>query len=115
MTLILRKQHAQDRIEERQPPPDWTDDDYAVVDEMLVGRIYRQQMQGDIKLRRLWWCMQDRTVERRGLAGALPFGPSDLIDALAVDLFGAQCQIQLLADHRAHESADRVRLPASYS
>jgi hypothetical protein len=59
--------------------------------------------------------MQDRTVERRGLAGALPCGPSDLIDELAVDLFGAQCQIQLLADHRAHESADRVRLPASYS
>ena len=42
-------------------------------------------------------------TKRRGLAGALPFGPSDLIDALAVDLFGAQCQIQLLADHSAHE------------
>src|SRR5258706_15483358 len=27
--------------------------------------------------------------------------PSDLIDALALDLFGAQCQILLLADHRA--------------
>jgi hypothetical protein len=59
--------------------------------------------------------MQDRTVERRGLAGDLPGGPSDLIDALAVDLFGAQCQIQLLVDHRAHVPADCVLLPASYS
>ena len=40
MTLILRKQHAQDRIEGREPPPDWSDDGYAVVDETLVGRIY---------------------------------------------------------------------------
>jgi hypothetical protein len=53
MTLILRKQHAQDRIEEREPPPDWSEDDYAVVDETLVGRIYRQPMQGDLKW--LWF------------------------------------------------------------
>jgi len=46
MTLILRKQHAQDRIEGQEPPPDWSDDDYAVVDETLVGRIYRQPVQG---------------------------------------------------------------------
>ncbi len=54
MTLILRKQHAQDRIEGREPPPDWSDDDYAVVDETLVGRIYRQQVQGDIKWLTRW-------------------------------------------------------------
>jgi hypothetical protein len=53
MTLILRKQHAQDRIEGQEPPLDWSDDDYAVVDEKLVGRIYRQQVQGDIKW--LWF------------------------------------------------------------
>ncbi len=53
MTLILRKQHAQDHIEGREPPPDWSDDDYAVVDETLVGCIYRQQVQGDIKW--LWF------------------------------------------------------------
>jgi hypothetical protein len=51
MTLILRKQ--QDRIEGREQPPDWSDDDYAIVDETLVGRIYRQQVQGDIKWRGL--------------------------------------------------------------
>jgi hypothetical protein len=49
MTLILDKQHAEDRIEGQEPPPDWSDDDYAAVDERLVGRIYRQQVQGDIK------------------------------------------------------------------
>jgi hypothetical protein len=53
MTLVLRKQSLEDRIEGREPPPDWSDDDYAVVDEKLVGRIYRQQVQGDIKW--LWF------------------------------------------------------------
>ncbi len=53
MTLILRKQHAEERIEGREPPPDWSDDDYAVVDETLVGRIYRQPLQGDLKW--LWF------------------------------------------------------------
>ena len=53
MTLVLRKQSAEDRIERRDPPPDWSDDDYAVVDEKLVGRIYRQQVQDDIKW--LWF------------------------------------------------------------
>jgi hypothetical protein len=53
MTLILRKQNAHDRIEGQEPPHDWSDDDYAVVDERLVGRIYRQQVQGDIKW--LWF------------------------------------------------------------
>jgi hypothetical protein len=53
MTLILRKQHAQDRIEGLEPPLDWSENDYAVVDETLVGRIYRQQSQGDIKW--LWF------------------------------------------------------------
>jgi hypothetical protein len=37
MTLGLRKQRAEDRIEGREPPPDWSDNDYAVVDEKLVG------------------------------------------------------------------------------
>jgi len=53
MTLVLRKQSAEDRIEGRDPPPDWSDDDYAVVNEELVGRIYRQQVRGEIKW--LWF------------------------------------------------------------
>jgi hypothetical protein len=53
MTLILRKQHAQDCIEGLEPPLDWSEDDYVVVDETLIGRIYRQPVQGD--LRWLWF------------------------------------------------------------
>jgi hypothetical protein len=37
MTLVLRKQRAEDRIEGREPPPDWSHNDYAVVDEKVVG------------------------------------------------------------------------------
>jgi hypothetical protein len=47
MTLMLRKQHVLDRIDGRGPSPDWSENDYAVVDETLVGRIYRQRGQGD--------------------------------------------------------------------
>jgi len=44
MTLVLRKQHAEERIEGRKPPPDLSDEDYAIVDETLVGRIQRCKM-----------------------------------------------------------------------
>ena len=68
MTLILRKQHAQDCIEGREPPPDWGEDDYAVVDEMLVGRIYRQPVQGDLK----WlWFLQTVPPPNQGIADTL--------------------------------------------
>jgi hypothetical protein len=42
MTLILRKQHAEERIGGREPPPDWSEYEYATVDETLVGRICKQ-------------------------------------------------------------------------
>jgi hypothetical protein len=61
MTLILRKQRPQDRIDGREPPLDWSDDDDAVVDETLVGRIYRQPVQDDLKW--LWFL----TVPARAL------------------------------------------------
>ncbi len=70
MTLILRKQLAQDHIEGREPPPDWSDDDYAVFDETLIGRIYRQQVQGAIK----WlWFLQVVPVQppNQGIADTL--------------------------------------------
>jgi hypothetical protein len=60
MTLELRKQSPKDRIEGREPPPDWSDDDYAVVDEKLGGQIYSQQVQGDIK-----WCVSRRRCRPR--------------------------------------------------
>src|SRR5260370_5506418 len=43
MTLFLRKPTAEDRVEGRQSL-DWGEDDYAVVDETQIGRIFNQQM-----------------------------------------------------------------------
>src|SRR6266404_8375520 len=40
MTLLLRKQRAQDRIEGREPG-NWAEDDYAVVDETLGFKLGR--------------------------------------------------------------------------
>jgi hypothetical protein len=54
MTLILRKMRAQDRIEGRKPV-DTGEDDYAVVDETRIGRIYREPIHGEMKWR---WFLQ---------------------------------------------------------
>ena len=48
MTLLLRKQRAQDRIEGREPL-DWRDENYAIVDETKVGRIYTQRIHEEMK------------------------------------------------------------------
>jgi hypothetical protein len=45
MTLLLRKQRAQDRIDGREPL-EWSDDDYAVVDDTVIGRIYKEMIHG---------------------------------------------------------------------
>jgi hypothetical protein len=70
MTLLLRKQGAQERIEEQEPPLDWSEDDYAVVDETLIGRIYKLQVEGDLK----WlWFLQvvPAPVPNQGMADTL--------------------------------------------
>jgi hypothetical protein len=48
VTLLLRKQRAQDRIEGREPL-DWRDENYAIVDETKVGRIYTQRIHEEMK------------------------------------------------------------------
>ena len=53
MTLLLRKSSAQARIEGWDPRI-WPDDDYAVVDDMIVGRIYREMILGEPKWK---WCL----------------------------------------------------------
>jgi hypothetical protein len=54
MTLLLRKTRAQARIEGLDPTI-WDDDDYAIVDETKVGRIYTHRIHGEMK----WvWCLQ---------------------------------------------------------
>ena len=50
MTLILSRMRAQDRIEGR-APVDTGEDDYAVVDEARIGRIYREPVHGVMKWR----------------------------------------------------------------
>ncbi len=69
MTLVLRKQSAEDRIEGQEPPPDWSEDDYAVVDETLVGRIYRQPVQDDLKW--LWFLTVPAPPPNQGIADTL--------------------------------------------
>lgn len=56
MALLLRKQRAQDRIEGREPF-DRPDDDYAIVDETRVGRMYTQRIHGEMKW--LWFLQTD--------------------------------------------------------
>jgi hypothetical protein len=52
MTLLLRTQRAQERIEGRQHVIDWRPDDYAVVDgETRVGRIRSEKLPAGLK-----WC-----------------------------------------------------------
>ena len=52
MTLLLRKQRAQDRIKGRYSF-DWGEDDYAVVDETQIGRIYKERVPAGVKW--LWF------------------------------------------------------------
>jgi len=62
ITLLLRKQRAQDRIKGRYSF-DWGEDDYAVVDETQavderqIGRIYKERVPAGVKgcgSHRLW-------------------------------------------------------------
>jgi hypothetical protein len=43
VTLVFRTQHEQDQIEGREPL-DWNENDYAVVEETRIGRIYRHHV-----------------------------------------------------------------------
>jgi hypothetical protein len=42
MASILRKQTDEDRVEGRKPL-DWGENDYAVLGETLIGRIYKEE------------------------------------------------------------------------
>jgi hypothetical protein len=45
VTIFLRKMKAHDVIEGREPGP-WGEDDYAVVEGKMIGRIYRDRVPG---------------------------------------------------------------------
>lgn len=68
MTLVLRKQRVQDRIE-GQDPLDWGEHDYAVLEETKIGRIYRQQINGDLKW--LWSLHAPAPAAKQGIADTL--------------------------------------------
>ena len=55
MTLLLRRSSAQARIE-GWDSGNWPDYDYAVVDDTIVGRIYREMILGKPKWR--WFLQQ---------------------------------------------------------
>jgi hypothetical protein len=56
MTLLLRKSSAQARIEGWESD-NWSDGDYAVVEDTIVGRIYREMILG--KPKRRWFFAAD--------------------------------------------------------
>jgi hypothetical protein len=75
MTLLFRKQHTQDRVEQLDSF-DWGEDDYAVVDETQVvdekqiGRIYKERVPADVK----WlWFLQvvEAPLPNKGIADTL--------------------------------------------
>ena len=54
MTIILRTQREQERIEGLAPVINWRDDDYAVLDdETPIGRIYQKQVPAGVRW--LWF------------------------------------------------------------
>ncbi len=68
MTVILRKQRAQDRIEGREPL-DWGEEDDAVVDETRIGRIYKEWVRGEAKW--LWFLTLPAPPPNIGMADTL--------------------------------------------
>jgi len=68
---------AQDRIEGREPI-DTGEDDYAVVDEMQIGRIYREPIHGEMKWR--WFLQTVPTPPPKGGSEAAQCPAITLVD-----------------------------------
>jgi hypothetical protein len=69
VTLLLRRQNVQDRVEGR-APFGWKDDDYAVLDdETVIGRMYREQLPAGLKWR--WFIHVMGTSPNSGIADTL--------------------------------------------
>jgi hypothetical protein len=83
MTLLVRKQHTQDRIEGLDSF-DWGEDDYAVideaqaVDETQIGRIYKERVPGGVKW--LWFLqVEEAPLPNKGIADTLDEAKAALI------------------------------------
>jgi hypothetical protein len=69
MTLLVRKQHTQDRIEGLDSF-DWGEDDYAVIDETQIGRVYKERVPGGVKW--LWFLqVEEAPLPNKGIADTL--------------------------------------------
>jgi hypothetical protein len=82
MTLLLRKQNAQDRIEGREPFG-WKDDDFAVLDdETRIGRIYQERLPGGEKWR--WFLhVMGAPLPNSGIADTLDQAKTEIAEAYA--------------------------------
>jgi hypothetical protein len=76
MALLLRKSSAQARIEGWESC-NWPDDDYAVVEDTIVGRIYREMILGKPKWR--WFLRQ---IPEAGLGRPIPPPNQGMADTL---------------------------------
>jgi hypothetical protein len=78
MTLLLRKSSAQARIDGLDPRP-WAngEDDYAVVEDIIVGRIYREIILGKPKWR---WFL--RHIPEAGPGKPIPPPNQGMADSL---------------------------------
>ncbi len=77
MTLLVRKQHTQDRIEGLDSF-DWGEDDYAVIDETQIGRIYKERVPGGVKW--LWFLqVEEAPLPNKGIADTLDKAKAALI------------------------------------
>jgi hypothetical protein len=77
MILVLRMQEAQDRIEGQEPFERGVDD-YAVLVETRIGRIYSQQLQTGLK----WhWSLEvaPASPPNQGIAGTLDEAKAALV------------------------------------
>ena len=69
VTLLLRRQNAQDRIEGR-APFGWRDDDYAVLDNgTRIGRMYVEELPAGVKWR--WFLQVMGAQPNSGIADTL--------------------------------------------
>jgi hypothetical protein len=68
MSIILCRQRVQDRIEGREPL-DWGEHHYTILEETKIGRIYRQQINGDPKW--LWFLHVPAPPPNQGTADTL--------------------------------------------
>jgi hypothetical protein len=119
MTIFLRKMRAHAVIEGRDPGPWSNDDDYAVVEGKLIGRIYASgyreaKRSGDGSCSRDWWCRSPTAARptrsrRRRPRSPSGIGASKASRARSARLRTARCPFGSLISAAASSRACLVR------